>query len=105
MSQVAEMGVRLPLVLRGGGRSTSAALLGYEDLPLKANFCSPVSFSRAGASAAAPAAPMLLPGRRAVLVGGRSDGSMQRVEGHVRARPTLLTVCEYECDIIRICLY
>jgi len=60
-------------VLRGEGCSASAALLGYEDLLFNHNSFSPVSFSRAGASAAAPASPMLLPGRRAVLVGGRSD--------------------------------
>ena len=53
--------------------SASAALLGYEDLQSMCKCRSPVSFSRAGASAAAPASPMLLPGRRAVLVGGRSD--------------------------------
>ena len=55
------------------GCSASAALLGYENLLCKSKYVSPVSFSRAGASAAAPASPMLLPGRRAVLVGGRSD--------------------------------
>ena len=60
-------------VLRGEGCSASAALLGYEDLRPKPKTCSPVSFSRAGASAAAPASPMSLSGRRAVLVGGRSD--------------------------------
>ena len=81
MNQVVEMGVRFTQVLRGGGRSTSPALLGYEDLLSKSKRVSPVSFSRAGASASAPAAPMLLSGRRAVLVGGHSDGSMRRVEG------------------------
>ena len=60
-------------VLRGEGCSASPALLGYEDLPSNSKYSSPVSFSRAGASAAAPSAQMLLPGRRAVLVGGRSD--------------------------------
>ena len=55
------------------GCSASAALLGYEDLLYKLKSVSPVSFSRAVASAAAPASPMPLSGRRAVLVGGRSD--------------------------------
>jgi len=45
-------------VLRSGGCSRSAALLGYEDLLDKYNCVSPVIFSSAGASAAAPASPM-----------------------------------------------
>ena len=66
MGRVAGMGVRvMARVLRGEGCSASAALLGYEDLLPRFNVRSPVIFSRAGASAVAPASWMLLPGRGA----------------------------------------